>query len=60
MLLIHRPPTLPLHIHRAYPQAGATQKDATIAFLLELLGYLGLLGIGHIYAAERDEVSPCL
>ncbi len=36
----------------AYPQAGIAPKDPTTALLLELLGYLGFLGIGHVYAGK--------
>jgi len=32
--------------------AGTPQRDPTIALLLELLGYIGFLGIGHIYAGR--------
>jgi hypothetical protein len=30
--------------------AGVTPRDSTVALLLELIGYAGFLGIGHIYA----------
>ncbi len=43
-------------LNRQYqPQAGlagASPRDPTIALLLELLGYIGFLGIGHIYAGR--------
>jgi TM2 domain-containing membrane protein YozV len=32
--------------------AGTPQRDPTIALLLEFLGYIGFLGIGHIYAGR--------
>lgn len=32
--------------------AGAERKDPTTALLLELIGYIGFLGIGHIYAGK--------
>src|SRR6476661_6204280 len=32
--------------------AGTMRRDPTIALLLELLGYVGFLGIGHIYAGR--------
>ena len=32
--------------------AGVPRRDPTIAFLLELLGYVGFLGIGHMYAGH--------
>ncbi len=32
--------------------AGTSPRDPTIALLLELLGYIGFLGIGHIYAGR--------
>jgi hypothetical protein len=32
--------------------AGTPPRDPTIALLLELIGYVGLLGIGHIYAGR--------
>jgi hypothetical protein len=32
--------------------SGPAPQDSTIAFLLELVGYAGFLGIGHIYAGR--------
>jgi TM2 domain-containing membrane protein YozV len=32
--------------------AATAKKDPTVALLLELIGYLGFLGIGHIYAGK--------
>ncbi|MFL5733721.1 MAG: hypothetical protein ACJ78Q_11015 [Chloroflexia bacterium] len=32
--------------------AGTPPRDPTVALLLELLGYIGFLGIGHIYAGR--------
>lgn len=32
--------------------AGIAPKDPTVALLLELIGYVGFLGIGHIYAGR--------
>ena len=38
-----------------YPQqAGVAPKDPTIALLLELIGYAGILGVGHIYAGYTN------
>jgi hypothetical protein len=34
--------------------AGVTPRDSTVALLLELIGYLGFLGIGHIYAGRTN------
>jgi|GEM_PF-4535386 len=36
------------------PQPGAAAKDPTTALLLELIGYVGILGIGHIYAGRTN------
>lgn len=35
-----------------YPYAANPPKDPTVALLLELIGYAGFLGIGHIYAGR--------
>ena len=42
------PPVYPV------PQPAAAPKDPTTALMLELLGYLGFLGIGHIYAGKTN------
>lgn len=44
------PPTYPGYA----AQPAATRKDPTIALLLELIGYAGVLGIGHIYAGRTN------
>lgn len=36
------------------PQQATAPKDPTTALMLELLGYLGFLGIGHIYAGKTN------
>ena len=36
------------------PQQAAAPKDPTTALMLELLGYLGFLGVGHIYAGKTN------
>lgn len=36
------------------PQQAVAPKDPTTALMLELLGYLGFLGIGHIYAGKTN------
>jgi TM2 domain-containing membrane protein YozV len=35
-------------------QPGVVTKDPTTALLLELIGYAGFLGIGHIYAGRTN------
>ncbi len=49
----------PINIQQAYqqPQYGQQisarpRRDPNVAFLLELLGYVGFLGFGHIYAGN--------
>jgi TM2 domain-containing membrane protein YozV len=37
-----------------YPSAPTQRKDSTVALLLELIGYAGFLGIGHIYAGRTS------
>ncbi len=34
--------------------AAQPQRDSTLALLLELIGYVGVLGIGHIYAGRTS------
>jgi len=36
------------------PYSTAVGKDPTAALLLELIGYAGILGIGHIYAGRTN------
>jgi hypothetical protein len=36
------------------PQQATAPKDPTTALMLELLGFLGFLGIGHIYAGKTN------
>ncbi len=51
-------PPVGYQVNSAYqqPQYGAgmhtNRRDPNVAFLLELLGYLGFLGIGHMYAGN--------
>lgn len=35
-------------------QSSAMGKDPTVALMLELIGYAGILGIGHIYAGRTN------
>jgi hypothetical protein len=43
----------PYRQRRQEPPAGVAAGRARTSFLLELLGYVGLLGLGHIYAGNR-------
>ncbi|HEX8219821.1 MAG TPA: hypothetical protein VF914_11520 [Chloroflexia bacterium] len=46
---------VPLNAAPAYGQyAAQPQRDSTLALLLELIGYAGVLGIGHIYAGRTS------
>jgi hypothetical protein len=39
---------------QTYPYSANPPKDPTVALLLELIGYAGFLGIGHIYAGKTN------
>lgn len=55
-------PQYPAAYQGGYPQQPAgygygqptTAKDSTVALLLELIGLIGFLGIGHIYAGKTN------
>jgi hypothetical protein len=49
----HQQPYNPQYPQQYPPQYGYAQpKDPTVGLLLELLGYIGFLGIGHIWAGK--------
>jgi hypothetical protein len=57
------PPTTQMQGYSNYQQpvypassqySTAVGKDPTVALLLELIGYAGILGIGHIYAGRTN------
>jgi hypothetical protein len=47
-----QPPAVYNQPQPPYPYAATPPKDSTVALLLELIGYAGILGIGHIYAGR--------
>jgi hypothetical protein len=57
---LQQPPQYPAPYQGGYPQqptiygSGQPAKDSTIALLLELIGLVGFLGIGHIYAGKTN------
>jgi hypothetical protein len=48
----YTPPALQYQYQSQVGVAGITQRDATVALLLELIGYVGILGIGHMYGGR--------
>jgi hypothetical protein len=47
-----QPPATYAQPQPPYPYPANPPKDSTVALLLELIGYAGVLGIGHIYAGR--------